>query len=165
IMGDHDGISANHNKAMAEFLEKDSIDAYDYQQLQRVPFFVHIPGSGDGEIKESIAGQVDIKTTLLHIARIYTNHDINFGNELFHDDRKDFINKRNSNFISDDYIYAKEVCYDRETREIIDEKTTETNDDKQSACADIEEKVETELIYSDNIIYGDLLRFLDFEAK
>src|SRR5699024_6677875 len=56
IMGDHDGISANHNKAMAEFLEKDSIDAYDYQQLQRVPFFVHIPGSGDGEIKESIAG-------------------------------------------------------------------------------------------------------------
>src|SRR5699024_6493538 len=70
IMGDHDGISANHNKAMAEFLEKDSIDAYDYQQLQRVPFFVHIPGSGDGEIKESIAGQVDIKPTLLHLAGI-----------------------------------------------------------------------------------------------
>ena len=165
IMGDHDGISANHNKAMAEFLEKDSIDAYDYQQLQRVPFFVHIPGSGDGEIKESIAGQVDIKPTLLHLAGIDTNHDIYFGNDLFHDDRKGFITQRNGNFISDDYIYANEVCYDRETGEIIDEKTTETNDDKQSACADIEEKVETELIYSDNIIYGDLFRFLDFEAK
>src|SRR5699024_12522748 len=109
IMGHHDGISANHNKAMAEFLEKDSIEAYDYLQLQRVSFFVHIPGSGDGEIKESIAGQVDIKPTLLHLAGIDTNHDIYFGNDLFHDDRKGFITQRNGNFISDDYIYANEL--------------------------------------------------------
>src|SRR5699024_4106150 len=30
IMGDHDGISANHNKAMAQFLEQEEITPYDY---------------------------------------------------------------------------------------------------------------------------------------
>src|SRR5699024_12026341 len=98
IMCDFDDISAIHNKAMAEFLEKDSIDAYDYQQLQRVPFLVHIPGSGGGEIKESIAGQVDIKPTLLHLAGIDTNHDIYFGNDLFHDDRQGFITQLHGNY-------------------------------------------------------------------
>src|SRR5699024_304588 len=43
IMGDHYGISANHNRAMAEYLDKDEITPYDYVQLQRVPFFIHIP--------------------------------------------------------------------------------------------------------------------------
>src|SRR5699024_5898817 len=128
IMGDHDGISANHNKAMAEFLEKDSIDAYDYQQLQRVPFFVHIPGSGDGEIKESIAGQVDIKQTLLHLAGIDTYHDIYFGNDLFHDDRKGFITQRNGNFNSDDYIYGKVVFYDSVKGESVYKNKNITNE-------------------------------------
>src|SRR5699024_8065365 len=83
IMGDHDGISANHNKAMAEFLEKDSIDAYDYQQLQRVPFFFHIPGSGYVEIMVSIAAQVDININLLHIVVIDYNIDNFLFNKLF----------------------------------------------------------------------------------
>src|SRR5699024_3719904 len=30
IMGDHDGISANHNKAMSMYLDKDEITPYDY---------------------------------------------------------------------------------------------------------------------------------------
>ncbi|WP_217608723.1 sulfatase-like hydrolase/transferase, partial [Bacillus sp. GbtcB15] len=38
LMGDHYGISENHNKAMAKFLEKDEITPYDSVQLQRVPF-------------------------------------------------------------------------------------------------------------------------------
>lgn len=165
IMGDHDGISANHNNAMAEFLDKDTIDAYDYQQLQRVPFLIHVPGNGDGEVKSEIAGQVDIKPTLLHLAGIETDNDIYFGNDLFHNDRKGFIAQRNGNFISDDYVYANEICYDRETGDIIDEKPADTTEDNASVCAEIEDKVETELIYSDNIIYGDLFRFLDFDAK
>src|SRR5699024_2155547 len=119
IMGDHDGISANHNKAMAAYLGKEEITPYDYMQLQRVPFYIHIPGYGKGEIVSKIAGQIDIKPTVLHLLGIDTKHDIYFGNDLFHDDRKGFIVQRNGNFISEDYVYTNNTCYDRETGEII----------------------------------------------
>lgn len=162
IMGDHDGISANHNKAMAQFLNQDEITAYDYLQLQRVPFFIHIPGYGKGEIKSEIAGQIDIKPTLLHLLGSDTSHDIYFGNDLFHDDRKGFIAQRNGNFISEDYILAGETCYDRESGEELAHENETTKE--VTPCTDIKEKVEKELIYSDKLIYGDLFRFVDFEA-
>src|SRR5699024_11211606 len=67
IMGDHDGISANHNRAMAQYLDKEEITPYDYFELQKVPFYIHIPGHGEGKIESKLAGQIDIKPTLLHM--------------------------------------------------------------------------------------------------
>lgn len=49
MYGDHYGISENHNKAMAQYLGKDAITPFDTAQLQRVPFFIHIPNSGIGK--------------------------------------------------------------------------------------------------------------------
>lgn len=161
IMGDHDGISANHNKAMAQYLNKETITAYDYMQLQRVPFLIHIPGYEDGKRMDKIAGQVDIKPTLLRLLGIETSQDIYFGNDLFHDDRKDFIAQRNGDFVSEEYVYANEICYDRETGEELDVIEEEII----SPCDPISEQVKQELSYSDEIIYGDLFRFVDFEAK
>jgi len=168
IMGDHNGISANHNRSMAHYLDKDEITPYDYVQLQRVPFFVHIPGHGQGEVKSKIAGQIDVKPTLLHLLGIDTDHDFYFGNDLFHDDRKDFIALRNGDFISDDYIQASGVCYDRETGEPLQgedsEEQAEDEAESASACEPISEQVDLELTYSDDIVYGDLFRFVDFES-
>jgi len=163
IMGDHDGISANHNKSMAAYLGKEEITPYDYMQLQRVPFYVHIPGNGNGETISKIAGQVDIKPTILHLLGIETDHDIYFGNDLFHGDRKGFIVQRNGNFVSEDYVYAAETCYDRNNGDVLgveNEATEET-----TPCSDIKEDVEKELNYSDQIIYGDLFRFIDFNTE
>ncbi|GAB3795534.1 LTA synthase family protein [Virgibacillus kimchii] len=167
IMGDHDGISANHNRSMAQYLDKEEITPYDYVQLQRVPFFIHIPGHGEGEIKSEIAGQIDVKPTLLHMLGIETAHDFYFGNDLFHDDRKEFIALRNGDFISEDFVQASGACYDRETGEPLDEQG---NGDSQgdeaespSACDPIREQVELELTYSDDIVYGDLFRFIDID--
>lgn len=160
IMGDHDGISANHNRAMAQYLEQDEITPYDYVKLQRVPFFIHIPGHGEGEVMDKIAGQIDVKPTLLHMAGIEMNHDIYFGNDLFHDDRKDFIAFRNGDFISDEYIYTSGICYDYDTGEVI--ATDNENTTEDIPCTSIKEKVEMELEYSDEIIYGDLFRFFNF---
>ena len=47
MYGDHYGISENHNEAMEQYLGKE-ITPYESAQLQNVPFFVHIPGSGKG---------------------------------------------------------------------------------------------------------------------
>lgn len=163
IMGDHDGISANHNRAMSMYLDKDEITPYDHIQLQRVPFFIHIPGYEEGQVMDTVAGQIDIKPTLLHLAGIDTSDDMYFGNDLFHDDRKGYIGLRNGDFISEDYVSTSGICYDRETGEELTQQSEES--EVITPCTEVEELVEKELQYSDAIIYGDLFRFEDFDSN
>lgn len=163
IMGDHDGISANHNKAMAKYLNKEEITPYDYVQLQRVPFIIHIPGNGNGETISKIGGQIDVKPTLLHMLGIETTKDIYFGNDLFHDDRKGYITRLNGSFISDDYVFAAGTCYDRITGEPIAVEAEIFG--VETGCTVYKDKIETELNYSNLIIYGNLFRFINFDTK
>lgn len=165
IMGDHDGISANHNRAMSQYLGKEEITPYDHIQLQRVPFLIHIPGHDQGKVMSEVAGQIDIKPTLLHLVGIETKNDIYFGNDLFHDDRKGYITFRNGDFVSEDYVFTSDTCYDRETGEVTEYLETEVTAEILTLCSPIQEKVEQELEYSDEIIYGDLFRFVDFNEN
>ncbi|WP_152656216.1 LTA synthase family protein [Oceanobacillus sp. CFH 90083] len=172
IMGDHIGISANHNKAMAQYLDQEEITPYDQVQLQRVPLFIHIPGDGNGEVIDEVTGQIDLKPTMLNMLGVDAGEDIYFGNDLFSDDRKGYIALRNGDFVSDEFVKTAGSCYDRETGEPMDEIVEEETDSEEeaneelekveSACDTIQEKVDTELSYSDSIIYGDLFRFVDF---
>lgn len=167
IMGDHIGISANHNRAMSMYLEKEEITPFDQVQLLKVPLFIHIPGHGEGEVISTVSGQIDMKPTILSLIGIEQTKDIYFGNDLFAEDRKGYIALRNGDFISEDYLYTVGMCYDVHTGERIEsEEATEDGEGNQEAvtpCDDIKEKVELELNYSDDIIYGDLFRFVDFE--
>ncbi|ASN05238.1 LTA synthase family protein [Virgibacillus necropolis] len=166
IMGDHYGISENHNKAMSQYLGKEEITPYDHVQLQRVPFFVHIPGNGDGKVMSKVAGQIDVKPTLLSLLGIKAENDIQFGNRLFIDDRKGYIAFRNGDYISQKHVSTSGICYNRETGEPIYQDEEElTSTEKENPCTDIKNKVEKELGYSDDIIYGDLFRFINFDEK
>ncbi|WP_217586707.1 LTA synthase family protein [Lentibacillus saliphilus] len=167
IMGDHYGISANHHKAMGQYLNQETLTPYDHIQLQRVPFFIHIPGYGKGEIVEDIAGQIDVKPTLLHLLDINTTDDMYFGNDLFQKEHKGFIALRNGDFVSEDYVYASQSCYKRQTGELLtkDGTTPFTEDEAVDPCADLYDQVKRELNYSDQIIYGDLFRFHDFGTQ
>ncbi|WP_226035026.1 LTA synthase family protein [Aquibacillus saliphilus] len=164
ILGDHYGISDFHNKAMSMYLDKEKITAYDHVQLQRVPFFIHIPGQ-EGRVISDVAGQIDVKPTLLRLLGIENEDDITFGTDLFAANNKDFIALRDGSFISEDYVYSKDQCFDRESGELIYAKTTGVEDDAENACQPIKEKVDKELSYSDQIIYGDLFRFYKFNAN
>ncbi|WP_010096987.1 LTA synthase family protein [Ornithinibacillus scapharcae] len=157
IMGDHYGISSNHNKAMSMYLDKEEITPYDHVQLQRVPLFIHIPGHGEGTVKSTISGQIDIKPTVLSLLGIEAD-DIYFGNDLFNDDRKEYIALRNGDFITKDYIYTNDSCYDFTNGEVLDEETS-------TSCMEMSETVKKELSYSDDIIYGDLFRFIKFNKE
>lgn len=159
IMGDHDGISANHHKAMAEFLNKEEITPYDQMQLQRVPLFIHIPGLNKGRVMSTIGGQIDLKPTLLHLLGIESSDDITFGNNLFSTVENKYIGFRNGNFVSEKFLYTNATCYDRMTGEVL---AYDEHFNKENPCTAMKEKVELELIYSDQIIYGDLFRFVDF---
>ncbi|GEM00480.1 Phosphoglycerol transferase MdoB [Halolactibacillus halophilus] len=151
LMGDHYGISDFHDRSTARYLEKEEITPYDHIQLQRVPMYIHIPGE-EGQVISDIAGQIDIKPTLLHLLGIDGSNEIGFGTNLFGENRKEFITLRDGSFIGDDVIYTKDSFYDRSTGEVV-----ETTD----ALLELKERAQQELTYSDQLIYGDLLRFHD----
>ncbi|SHN11939.1 LTA synthase family protein [Gracilibacillus kekensis] len=160
LMGDHYGISDFHKKAMSQYLDTEYTD-YLHTQLQRVPFYVHIPGE-DGEVISKISGQIDVKPTILNLLGIDQSNDLSFGTDLFSEDRKDFIALRDGSFITEDYVYAKDQCYERETGDLIDTTTASDDEGEESVCKPYIDKVEKELGYSDEIIFGDLFRFYDF---
>ncbi|MBA2869898.1 phosphoglycerol transferase MdoB-like AlkP superfamily enzyme [Anoxybacillus calidus] len=157
LYGDHYGISENHNKAMAQYLGKEEITPFDHVQLQRVPLIIHIPGVTDKHPKviSKVSGQVDVKPTLLHLLGIDTKDDIHFGQDLFAKDKMDFAVLRDGSFITKDYVFKENICYDKKTGLKTD----------VSHCEPYMEKAKQELDYSDKIIYGDLLRFYDNKNK
>lgn len=154
MYGDHYGISENHNKAMAQFLNKEEITAYDSALLQSVPLFIHIPGYTDGQVIDKVAGQVDTRPTVLHLLGIETDHDLQLGSDLLSDEHENFVIFRDGRFITDEVVYAGEVCYDRDTGEVIE----------VIACEPYIDRANVELEYSDKIINGDLLRFYDHKT-
>ncbi|WP_332646741.1 LTA synthase family protein [Lysinibacillus sp. 54212] len=151
MYGDHYGISENHNKAMSMYLEKEGITAFDSAELQSVPLYIHIPGSNDGQVIDEPAGQIDIRPTILHLLGIDTSKDMQLGSDLFSEDHEGFVIFRDGRFVTDELVYANEVCYDRGTGEATD----------IAACQPFIDRSTIELEYSDSIINGDLLRFYD----
>ncbi|UOY89812.1 LTA synthase family protein [Bacillus glycinifermentans] len=155
LYGDHYGISENHNEAMGQFLGKE-ITPFEEVQLQRVPIVIHIPGVTDKKPKtiDTVGGQVDIRPTLLNLLGIDSSDQIQFGNDLFSRDKTEFTVLRDGSVITKDRIYTDGVCYD---------KSTGKSAKDQESCEAFVEKAKQELSYSDQIIYGDLLRFYDSE--
>ncbi|MUV07346.1 sulfatase-like hydrolase/transferase [Planococcaceae bacterium Storch 2/2-2] len=148
LYGDHYGISENHNKAMGMYLDKE-ITPFDNAVLQKVPLFIHIPGYGKGEVRDQLAGQLDIRPTVLHLLGIETRNDLQFGTDIFSKDHDPFVIFRDGRFVTPEVVYTQDVCYDVHTGEKTD----------QSLCEPYIERATQELDYSEAVINGDLLRF------
>jgi uncharacterized sulfatase len=147
LYGDHNGISQKHNKAMAAFLGKKKITPFDHIQLQKVPLFIHIPGI-PGQTIHTLGGQVDLKPTILHLLGLEAEHEVHVGNDLFGLNKPEFTVLRNGSFVTDKLLYTRNKCYDKASGEKAD----------SASCEQLKEKAADSLSYSDNIIYGDLLR-------
>lgn len=148
LYGDHYGISENHNAEMAEYIGTD-ITPFQSTQLQRVPLIIHLPGQEDGMTISSVAAQIDLRPTIMHLLGVDTSNHIQFGSDLFSPSRVNMAILRDGSFITDDFVYTKETCYSKVTGNPID----------HIACEPFAEKAKIELDFSDRIIYGDLLRF------
>ncbi|PEU85056.1 hypothetical protein CN386_02990 [Bacillus cereus] len=151
LYGDHYGISEKHNRAMAQFLEKDQITEFDTLNLQRTPLYIHMPDQTEGQTISKPTGQIDMKPTILNLLGIDTTNDIRFGHDMFSDEYTGFVVLLDGSFITDKYAYTNNTFYDRITGEIVDLP-------KKEAQALIN-RAQNELRMSDKIIEGDLLRF------
>ncbi|MGM0844257.1 MAG: LTA synthase family protein [Bacillota bacterium] len=150
LYGDHYGISENHNVAMSKYLGKE-VDPFVSTQLQRVPLIIHIPGMEEGKTISEVGAQVDLRPTLLNLLGIESKEDIQFGSDLFSKDHEELAILRDGRFITKDHVYAGGECYNKETEQ----------PDDMKFCEPLIERTQQELNYSDQIIYGDLLRFYE----
>ena len=151
MYGDHYGISELHHKAMAKYLGKEELTAYDHALLQSVPLFIHIPGSNDGQEITKTSGQMDIRPTVLHLLGISTANDVQFGDDLFSEEHDGIVPFRDGRMITSDYVFTQDVCYDRATGEEVEKAVCEPAFEKSGAV----------LKYSDQLISLDLLRFYE----
>ncbi|QWH84305.1 LTA synthase family protein [Bacillus mycoides] len=151
LYGDHYGISEKHNRAMAQFLEKDQITEFDTLNLQRTPLYIHMPGQTEGQTISKPTGQIDMKPTILNLLGIDTTKDIRFGHDMFSDEYTGFVVLRDGSFVTDKYAYTNHTFYNRETGEVVDLPKKEAQE--------MINRAQNELRMSDKIIEGDLLRF------
>src|SRR5699024_10796844 len=120
-------------------------------ELQRVPFLIRVPGVEGEGVEHVYSGQVDVMPTLLHITGIDASDYILFGTDLFSKEHKTVVPFRNGDFITEDFIRVNGVYYDNDTKEAIEEPTEKMEE--------VRETVYKELELSDDVLYGDLLRF------
>nr|WP_281355791.1 LTA synthase family protein [Virgibacillus ihumii] len=152
IYGDHYGISENHKEAMKQ-ITGEKITDFKHTQLQRVPFMIKIPGvDGKGTVHE-YTSQIDVMPTMLHLMGIKANKYIMFGTDMFSKQHKEYVVFRDGDFVTPEYTMADGKFYDNDTGKPIQEPTKEMKE--------MAEKVRHELELSDNVLYGDLLRFYE----
>ncbi|WP_373893424.1 LTA synthase family protein [Virgibacillus natechei] len=150
LYGDHYGISDNHNRAMGEIMDEE-ITPLKNAELQRVPLMIRVPGVEGQGTNHEYAGMVDVVPTLLHLLGIDSEDYIQFGTDLFSEDHKDFVPFRNGDFMTEEYSYVNGVYYDSETKNEIEEPTEEMKETRETVVRELE--------LSDEVMYGDLLRF------
>lgn len=149
LYGDHYGLSETYNDAIGEYLGKE-IGPVEHVQLQKVPLIIHVPGE-EGKVFNTVGGQIDLKPTILELLGVNEQKSLNFGRSLLAPDRKNLVILRDGSFVTEEYVYTKNTCYNKET-------TEKTNRNK---CARHFDHVQDELDFSDRVIYGDLLRFME----
>lgn len=150
VYGDHFGISENHNRSMGMYLGKD-INDFESFELQRTPLFVHIPGYSDNKVISKVSGQINLRPTILNLLGINEPNPITFGQDLFSEERQGMVVERDGSFATNEVVYKNGICYDKYTGGVTSE----------NACQPEIENAKLELTFSDQVIYGDLLRFLN----
>ncbi|PFA67714.1 phosphoglycerol transferase [Bacillus sp. AFS015802] len=149
LYGDHYGISEKYEPGVFELLgQKDT--PVNHAKLQQVPLIIHVPGE-EARTIETIGGEIDIRSTVLHLMGIESKNTLSFGHSLFTRDENHPVIFRDGDFITDKYIFQDNVCYKKKSEESVSE----------SLCEPFKETVRKELRMSDDILYGDLLRFLE----
>lgn len=149
LYGDHYGISPEYYDQLAPLLDKEEISPVDHVMLQKVPLLIHIPGE-EGRTDSRLAAQIDLKPTLLDLLNIEQEQSFSLGSSLLQNHKASWVALRDGSVVTEDHVYTHETCYDRRSEEAIQD---------EKVCDPERTKAHQELMASDEIIYGDLLRF------
>ncbi|MBT2686621.1 LTA synthase family protein [Bacillus sp. ISL-47] len=149
LYGDHYGISDKYEHGVLELLNQEDT-LVNRMKLQSVPVIIHVPGV-EGNTFSNIGGEVDIRATVLHLLGIEPEENFSFAHNLFTRDPNHPVVFRDGSFIAADYLYKAGRCFRQDNEEEVD----------IHECEPSMEIVRKELGLSDDIVNGDLLRFLE----
>ncbi|WP_404321469.1 LTA synthase family protein [Cytobacillus firmus] len=149
LYGDHYGISDKYEHGVLELLgQEDTI--VNRMQLQSVPLIIHVPGV-EGKTFSNLGGEIDIRATILHLLGISADENFSFGQNLFTRDPYHPVTFRDGSFIAKDYLYKSGKCFDSKSEEEAD----------ITGCEPLMDISRKELGFSDDIVHGDLMRFME----
>lgn len=156
MYGDHYGVSRARAKELAPLINMDpeNMTDFDYAELQKVPFMIHVPGV-EGKKVDTIGGQVDVLPTVLNLLGIDSENYTFVGNDLLSPENKDQVVFRNGDVVSDKYTKIGSKVYNSKTGDLIEKLTKKQQNDVDN----IELYGRNQLSNSDKILTGDLLRF------
>ncbi|KLU59910.1 lipoteichoic acid synthase 1 [Peptococcaceae bacterium CEB3] len=86
IYGDHPAPLPRHDPQLSSFLGfgTKGIDDYRWQEMQKIPLIIHLPGGADHGIVHTVGGPVDLFPTLLGLFGQDASHYPLIGHDLFH---------------------------------------------------------------------------------
>ena len=116
---------------------------------------IHVPGATNGTVNHTYGGQVDALPTLLHLLGIDSKKYLQLGQDLFSPDHKQVVAFRDGDFVTPQYTFYGGKMYDNQTAQVISEPTPE----QEKFFVELNQGVDQQLITSDKINNGDLLRY------
>ncbi|QUH24810.1 LTA synthase family protein [Serpentinicella alkaliphila] len=130
IYGDHQGLNMQNeeaNQLMTDYLG----EAYEEDEMFRVPLIVHMPNSGFEKRISVAAGQIDFFPTILNILGIDSDIRMNFGKDLLNTEdgfvakqvkvtRGSFIDNEKIFVMSSDGIFENSRAWNIYTKEPVD---------------------------------------------
>jgi lipoteichoic acid synthase len=149
LYGDHYGISDKYEHGVLELLQQEDT-LVNRMKLQTIPLIIHIPGL-EGKTISTMGGEIDIRATILHLLGIDPEDHYSFSRNLFARNPEQPVVFRDGSFISEDYLYKSGSCMKTDSGESAD----------ISHCEPYLETARKELGLSDDVVNGDLLRFLE----
>ncbi|PPA71047.1 LTA synthase family protein [Jeotgalibacillus proteolyticus] len=147
LYGDHYGISSEYENGLNELIGP-SATPLSRMENKRVPVLIHIPGL-KGNTVDKVAGQIDIRATVLHLLGEKTEEYMSFGENLLNENRKGMVVFRNGDYISESTMYTNGQCYEIDHGNQLEEEECEAE----------RNQARDELHLSDLVIKGDWLRF------
>lgn len=118
VYGDHYAIPKDKKEYLAEFLELENMDDYNWVKLQKVPLIINLPGNSHVGTKSIAGGGVDFMPTILNIMGVDSSDIPMLGRDLLNSSEGMAI-LRHGTFITDKYmcLSTEDVIYDVKTGE------------------------------------------------
>ncbi|WP_281975324.1 LTA synthase family protein [Halobacillus litoralis] len=149
LYGDHYGVSTEYEDGLYELLNQPDTPL-SHVKNQRVPVLIHIPDL-EGESIDEVAGQIDIRATVLHLLGKETEDYMSFSENLLTENHDGLVVFRNGDYISESTMYTNGQCYETGEEKLLPE----------GDCQEERKQARNELQLSDRVIKEDLLRYMD----
>jgi phosphoglycerol transferase MdoB-like AlkP superfamily enzyme len=156
LYGDHYAIPKNEAQGLYDFEGIKNPTDLDWNNLQKVPMFIHFPQDANKGVNNIPAGQVDLYPTIANLFDL--DRKYMFGTDLLNT-KNNIVTFRSGSFVANNTFYASysDTYYDMNTGKTV--KPT-------PALEKVKSDTLTELEYNDDILNHNLLKnFIKEDAE